>query len=226
MEGIASVSDRFQPLRPEIGSGPPRRGRYSRHVVGYTTHVTLLQRLSAGRESDPGSWGDFCDRYGELIRGYARRRGLQPADCDDVVQDVLLALTKSLPGFTYDPAKGRFRAYLHAMVNHAIHRRSFQKRGERPLEDGAASFISDGVDADEPWEVEWRQHHLRVAMRSIEAEFNANDLAAFESYAIEGRGVRDVSAELGLTADQIYQAKSRILRRVAELIRAQVEDEG
>jgi len=194
--------------------------------VGQTTHITLLQRLSGAGGADPGSWADFCDRYGELIRGYARRRGLQPADCDDIVQDVLLSLTRTLPGFTYDPAKGRFRAYLHTMVNHAIHRRSFQKRGERPLEEGAASFLSDGSDADEPWESEWRQHHLRVAMRSIAAEFNAEDRAAFEAYAVEGRDVRQTATDLGLTVDQVYQAKSRILRRLGELVHQQVIEEG
>jgi len=195
-------------------------------VLGQTTHVSLLQRLSGDRARDPDSWTAFCDRYGDLIRGYARRRGLQPADCDDVVQDVLLALTKSLPGFTYDPSKGRFRAYLHTMVVHAIQRRWFQKRGERPLADSAASFISDGGDTDEQWESEWRQHHLRLAMKTIAVEFNATDRAAFESYALEGRDVRETAQELEVTPEQVYQAKSRILRRLGELVKQQVQEEG
>jgi len=195
-------------------------------VVGQTTHITLLQRLASGRDADPGSWADFCGRYGDLIRGYARRRGLQPADCDDVVQDVLMALTRTLPGFEYDPRKGRFRAYLHAMVCHAIHRRSFQKRGEKPLAEGAASFLSDGADGDEPWETEWRQHHLRLAMCTIDSEFNATDRAAFEGYAIEGREAGAVAEELELSVGQVYQAKSRILRRLAQVIQLQVEEEG
>lgn len=195
-------------------------------MVGQSTHVTLLQRLAAGPEASAGSWGDFCERYGELIRGYARRRGLQPADCDDVVQEVLLALSKSMPGFQYDPRKGRFRAYLHTMVAHTVHRRWFQKRGERPLEDGAASFISDGEDADETWETEWRQHHLRLAMKTIAAEFNATDRAAFESYAMDGRDAREAADEIGISPDQVYQAKSRILKRLSELIHQQVSEEG
>lgn len=197
-------------------------------MLGQTTHITLLQRLSSKRGADPDSWTAFCDRYGDLIRGYARRRGLQPADCDDVVQDVLLALTKSLPGFTYDPSKGRFRAYLHTMVAHAIQRRWFQKRGERPLDDSAASFISDGGDGDgeAQWESEWRQHHLRVAMKTIAAEFNAADRAAFEAYAIEGRDVQATARELEMTPEQVYQAKSRILRRLGEVVQQQVQEEG
>jgi len=195
-------------------------------VLAQTTHVTLLRRLSRGRDGDATAWDDFCDRYGDLIRGYARRSGLQAADCDDVVQDVLVALTKSMPGFTYDPAKGRFRAYLQTMVLHAVQRRWFQKRADRPLEGGAASILSDGGDADAQWEAEWRQHHLRLAWRTIEVEFNASDRAAFRAYAIEGRDARDCAAELELTIDQIYQAKSRILRRIGELIHTQIQEEG
>lgn len=195
-------------------------------MVGHTTHVSLLQRLASGRGGDSGPWNDFCDRYGDLIRGYARRRGMQPNDCDDIVQDVLLSLTKAMPGFQYDPAKGRFRSYLFTVVSHAVQRTWCQKNGERPLDDGAASFISDGSDADEQWETEWRQHHLRLAMKTIAAEFNPADRAAFESYAIDGRTVHETAQALGMTADQVYQAKSRILRRLSAVIHDQVQDEG
>jgi RNA polymerase sigma-70 factor (ECF subfamily) len=195
-------------------------------MEGYTTHVSLLERLAKGPSVDAGSWNDFCDRYGGLIRGYARRRGLQPSDCDDVVQDVLLSLTNALPKFQYDPAKGRFRAYLFTVVSHAVQRNWCQKQAPGSLEDGAASFISDGCDADEQWETEWRQHHLRQAMKTIAAEFNAADRSAFERYAIDGRSVHDTAESLGLTVDQVYQAKSRILRRLSAVIHDQVHDEG
>ena len=61
-----------------------------------TTHTTLLARLAKG--DDSSAWQEFNDRYGQLIRGFARRRGLQPADCDDVAQEVLLGLSKAMPG--------------------------------------------------------------------------------------------------------------------------------
>ncbi|MBL9141440.1 MAG: sigma-70 family RNA polymerase sigma factor [Phycisphaerae bacterium] len=195
-------------------------------MIFQTTHVSLLKRLTGGVNADPGAWDEFCGRYGELILGYARRRGLQPADCDDVVQDVLLSLAKAMPSFQYDPAKGKFRAYLHTMVAHAVQRKWFQNRGERTLDSAAASALSDGCDADEHWEAAWRQHHLRMAMGTIQAEFNAADCAAFRAYAVECRGARETADELGLTLEQVYQAKSRILRRLSALIEQQVLEEG
>jgi RNA polymerase sigma-70 factor (ECF subfamily) len=188
-----------------------------------TTHVTLLQRLSSG--DDPVAWQEFCDRYGLLLRNFARHHQLQPADCDEVVQDVLLALTRSMPGFRYDPAKGRFRAYLKKVVIHAIYRKFSQKPGEGDLQLGDESVRTDAV-GDEAWECEWRQYHLRQAMSTVSAEFSEQDLQAFDQYAILGRDARETAAALGLNANQVYQAKSRILKRLGEIIARQVEEEG
>lgn len=191
-----------------------------------TTHISLLERL--GKTSDELAWGEFCRRYGDLIRNFARVQSLQPSDCDDVLQDVLVALAKAMPGFTYDPAKGKFRSYLKTVALHVIFARSRQKRGEVALEDIGTAVEQDSAASsiDALWDAQWRQYHLRQAMITIEAEFSAGDLAAFQRYAIAGKPVREVAEELQMSADQVYQAKSRILRRLSQVIAAQVEEEG
>jgi RNA polymerase sigma-70 factor (ECF subfamily) len=188
-----------------------------------TTHVTLLQRLAGG--DDPAAWQEFCDRYGMLIRSFARHHQLQSADCDEVVQEVLVALTRSMPGFRYDPAKGRFRSYLKTVVVHAIYRRSSQKLGKVGLQVIDESACADSA-SEEAWELEWRQYHLRQAMSAVRAEFSEQDLQAFDQYAIRGRDARETATALGLSANQVYQAKSRILKRLGEVIAQQVEEEG
>lgn len=194
------------------------------------THLTLLNRLRDG--GDHAAWRDFADRYEELIRGFARRQGVQGPDADDVVQDVMLALTKAMPGFVYDASKGKFRSYLKTVVLHTIFARFRQNPGLRPLETADGTPIAgmpaatDADAAEEPWEAEWRQYHLRQAMRTIRAEFNAADVAAFEGYVTQARDAAIVARELGLSVDQVYQSKSRVLKRLGVLIRSQVEDEG
>jgi len=188
-----------------------------------TTHTTLLARLSEG--SDPSAWREFCDRYGELIGRFARQQNLQPTDCDDVLQDVLMALTRSMPKFQYDPTKGRFRSYLKTIVAHAISRKICQKHSDLPLDkigDGAVS----SSDAEQAWEAEWRQYHLRRAMCTIEAELSPNDRAAFARYALRGEDARKTAESLGLSIDQVYQAKSRILKRLTQIIDQQIREEG
>ncbi len=190
-----------------------------------TTHISLLARLSEG--ADRGAWAEFFDRYSELIRGFARRQNLQPAECDDVLQDVMVSLTQSMPGFRYDPAKGKFRSYLKTVVLHAIYRRACQKPSAEAL--GHAGGQSPGLSdesAEDEWESEWRQYHLRSAMKCVAAEFNPSDRRAFELYALAGDDAAATADSLGLSVDQVYQAKSRILRRLGELIDQQVREEG
>ncbi len=192
----------------------------------HSTHATLLARLADGR--DQAAWGEFCDRYGELIRGFARRRNLQAADCDDVVQETLMALTKAMPQFRYEPGRGKFRSYLKTVTLHVIFRKSRQNKGDVRLDDietVVSAAVADG-ETDAQWENEWRQHHLRLAMRVIEAEFNEKDRAAFDAYALGGRGVLETAESLGISEDQVYQAKSRILKRLGQLIDTQVREEG
>ncbi len=196
-------------------------------VIGQTTtHVSLLARLSDG--TDRGAWAEFHDRYADLIRGFASRQGVQPADCDDVLQEALVALTKALPSFNYDPAKGKFRSYLKTVVLHVIYRKSCQNKGAIALENleelTAAGAADETVEAQ--WEAEWRQYHLRLAMKTISAEFNKTDFQAFERYGLAGEPAPDTADALSMSVDQVYQAKSRILRRLGEVIDQQIQDEG
>jgi len=190
-----------------------------------TTHTTLLARL--GDVQDHGAWNEFHARYGGLIRTYARRQGLQPADCDDVLQEVLIGLSKAMPGFEYDPQRGKFRSFLKTIASRAIFRKFRQKAAtgrQQPVE-GENSPIDDDRN-EQVWEQEWRSHHLRLAMQTLEAEFNTCDRAAFEAYAVDGRDARETAEALGMTVDQVYQAKSRILKRLSAVIEQNVSEEG
>lgn len=194
-------------------------------MYAQTTHSALLVRLSAGPDAE--AWEEFCLRYGALIRAVARKQGLQAADADDVLQDVLVALNRSMKGFAYDRGRGRFRSYLRTVAIHAIYARLRQKRGEAPLPDWEATAGPLEESAfDALWEAEWRQYHLREAMRTIDQEFNEPDRIAFARYGVDGEDARIVATELGLSVDQVYQAKSRILRRLGALVARQVEEEG
>jgi RNA polymerase sigma-70 factor (ECF subfamily) len=191
-----------------------------------STHTSLLARLTD--RSDAAAWREFTERYGELIRGFARRRGLQPADCDDVVQEVLLSLSKALPGFRYDPGKGKFRSFLKTVALNAIIDKHRRKKGEAGINhiESTTLLTSQDLEAEQAWETEWRQYHLRQALRVVAVEFSEADYNAFRHYALEQRDARQTAAAMGLSVDQVYQAKSRITRRLTALIDLQMREEG
>ena len=152
-----------------------------------STHTTLLARLADG--SDRTAWDEFHDSYGELIRRFAGGRGLQPADCDDLVQEVLLALTRAMRSFEYDPAKGSFRAYLKTITIRSVSKVIQKKHAASPL--AAIEDIAEPGGEDESlaaaWETEWRANHVRRAMRLLEGEFKVAELRTFQRYAIDGQ---------------------------------------
>lgn len=194
--------------------------------VEVTTHISLLVRLHD--DSDPTAWREFHDRYADLLRGFARRRGLQAADCDDVVQEVLVSLGKALPNFEYDPTRGKFRSYLKTVTIRAIYKKSRQKPRNAQLEniEEATRAASSDTDVDDAWEAEWREYHVRQALKVLSPELNPKDRQAFQLYAVDGQAIEEVAERLEMSRDAIYQAKSRILRRLSALIERQVADEG
>jgi RNA polymerase sigma-70 factor (ECF subfamily) len=194
--------------------------------MAYSTRTSLLARVF--EEVDPSAWLEFHERYSDVIRGFAIRQGLQPADCDDVVQEVLLALTRLVRRFKYDPDRGKFRSYLKTLVIHAISRKARQERDRTGLGDMAREAESATTDpaCSELWELQWRQHHVRRAMLRLKSDFSEQDRMAFALYAMQGGPAARTAEILGISVDQVYQAKSRILRRLSELIAEQVDDEG
>lgn len=188
------------------------------------TQSLLLSRLADGQ--DPTAWAEFVDRYADLIRRFCQLRGLTDADTEDTLQDVLLSLTKSMPGFRYDPSKGKFRSYLKTVVVHAISKKLAQNPRHARLASVGSSSSPTDLTEEALWESEWRQYHLRRALKVIEAEFSHADRQAFERNALRGEPAQQVATALNISVDSVYQAKSRISRRLSALIREQVEEEG
>ncbi len=82
-----------------------------------TTSVTLLGRLHRD-PADQAAWADFVDRYGPVIFGWCRGRGLQEAEARDVTQEVLLKVFRNMRAFAYDPARS-FRGWLYTLTRNA-----------------------------------------------------------------------------------------------------------
>ncbi|MFG0257152.1 MAG: sigma-70 family RNA polymerase sigma factor [Phycisphaerales bacterium JB043] len=187
------------------------------------TRVTLLTRLRD--ESDPAAWAEFYQRYQELIALFAGRWGLQQADCDDVIQETLAKLVRSMPSFEYDRTKGRFRAYLKTVVSSVVLTKLRQKAKRPDVQhlDHVPEPSSENIDL--MWESEWRRHHVRLAMRRIRNEYNSTDCLAFDRYALNGEDPKAVAESLSMSIDRVYQAKSRIMQRMRSLIDAQISEE-
>lgn len=190
------------------------------------TRASLLSRVR--NPTDDAAWREFEALYRDLLIRFCRRRGLQEADADDVVQTVMANLVRSLPGFIYDPKRGRFRDYLFRCADHALAR-----RGARPKVPSVALGDVDGViphpgraddEAVRAWEEEWVAHHYRLAMRTVQESFEPRSVQIFDR-SVAGESVAQLAAAFGMTEQAVHKVRQRIKARMEELVSEQVARE-
>ncbi len=226
-----------------IGLPLPQRSRYdlnsgskefvdrghsmrSSEPVSPSTRTSLLSKVRNAQ--DHAAWREFETRYREMLVRFCRKRGLQHVDAEDVVQQVFVNLAKSLPGFIYDPARGRFRDYLFRCTRNVIWLWSRRPNG-RPI--ALDSNVGTLQSTDEPspeesalWHEEWVSHHYRLAMETVRSSFDPQSVEVFMRN-VAGEGVTELAEAYGITETAVYSLRKRIRIRLQELVTTQVNDE-
>jgi RNA polymerase sigma-70 factor (ECF subfamily) len=175
------------------------------------TPVSLLERLRL--PDGQVAWERFVQLYTPLLCQWARRLGLHGADADDLVQDVFAVLVRKLPEFRYDPRK-RFRGWLWTVTINKVREKKRQPAAAVQAGDGALNEVPAPDDAEAAAEAEYRECLVRRALELLRPEIEPATWKAFWECAMADRPAADVAAELGLSVDSVYAAKSRVLRRL------------
>ena len=179
-----------------------------------TTSISLLERLRRPEESE--AWSRFVRLYTPLLFYWARRTGLNQEDSADLVQEVLTVLVRKLPTFQYEPGKS-FRSWLHTITLNKW--REWGRRKALPRPGGDDPGLSEAAVAppDEPFEeAEYREQLVRRALEVMQSEFEPATWKACWETTVSGRPAAEVAAELGVSVDVVYGAKSRVLRRLRQ----------
>jgi RNA polymerase sigma-70 factor (ECF subfamily) len=75
-----------------------------------------------------------------LVRYWCDRAGLEPADSEDVTQEVFRAALTGLAGFHQDRPGDTFRGWLRGVTRHQI-AQHFKRTGRQPRGRGAAALM-------------------------------------------------------------------------------------
>jgi RNA polymerase sigma-70 factor (ECF subfamily) len=185
------------------------------------TSATLLERL---RDRDnAAAWQRFVALYTPLIRLWLGRH-LQPADVEDLTQEVLTVLVAKVPAFEHAGRPGSFRAWLRAVCVNCL-RAFWRNRPPATDTDALLRQLEDPHgEGSRRWDQEHDDHVLRRALDLIEPEFKPATWRAFRRLVTDGATPEEVAAELGLTVNAVFIAKSRVLRRLREEVRGLVDD--
>jgi RNA polymerase sigma-70 factor, ECF subfamily len=179
------------------------------------TSLSLLARVCV--TGDAVAWDRVTQIYSPLLSAWLREMGVQPADTDDLVQDILLVLSRELKNFEHNGRPGAFRTWLRRiMVNRA--RDFWRSQQYRPTAIGGSvwaasleALADDNSAASREWEQEHDRQVIERLLLQIQPRFAANTWEAFHRQVILGQQADQVATELGMPISSVYVARSRIL---------------
>jgi len=179
------------------------------------TSLSLLERLSI--DSDNASWAQLVELYGPLLRHWLRRYDVAEADCDDLIQDVLLVVSRELPEFRHNRRTGAFRSWLRKILANRV-QNHWRARKRRPMATGRSTFAEqlnqledDDSNCSRMWDAEHDRQVIEHLLSRSADRFAPTTWQAFHRLMIDGLDADAVAAELGITVNAVYIAKSRVL---------------
>lgn len=189
---------------------------------GDLTRTTTELLAGLHERGNRAVWDEFDRRYRPIVIGFLCRMGLNGSDAADVAQETLACFVEDYRRGKYDRQQGRLRSWLIAIARYRLAdwRRTAGRRRELRGE-SAIEALPDAVDSDAAWEDEERRQVFAQAVAELRqtTRFNERTIAAFERVALRGESIESVSAELGLTPQEIYNAKNRVIAKLREVLR-------
>jgi len=173
-----------------------------------STATSLLERLRHQPHAD--DWSRFVRLYAPLLLDWARGTGASESDAADLVQDVFATLVEQLPTFQYDPQRS-FRAWLRTIL---LNRWRAMQRKRQPIPAGDFDGLPGPAEPTFPDEADDRVQLLRQALGLLRSEFQPATWEAFRRTLLLGQPVAQVAAELKMSANAVYIARSRVLQRL------------
>lgn len=185
------------------------------------TSTSLLEGLRRSPH-DQALWKRLFDLYEPWIARQLRSRwDLSDADSDDLTQEILAFVASELSSF-YRRRTGSFRAWLRKVVANRARgflrkRRINQKYVDpSPDDEWLSQLADDRSELARRWDDEHNEFLVRRLLEMVAAEHNDVNVRAFRRHVLEGQPAGVVAAELDVSLNVVFLAKSRILMQARE----------
>ncbi len=200
------------------------------------TRQSLLARIKDW--GDQESWREFFETYWRLIHATALKSGLAETEAQEVVQEVMIAVAKKMPGFSYDPAKDSLKGWLLSVTRWKINDQ-FRKRwrglgptvaatppslvgrgllssGDEETGTATVERVADPqeFDLEAIWDSEWREHLLQTALDRTKRQVNPAHYEMYHLHVIQGLPAKETARALNVSIPAVHLAKFRVGRRL------------
>lgn len=183
------------------------------------TSTSLLDRVR--RQTDGDAWQRLATIYSPLIQGWMRRDlRLSDHDADDVLQDVLTVVARRVAEFDRQRT-GSFRAWLKSITVNCL--RTFAKKRQNNEGTGDSTVLELLNQIEDPtadlcrqWDREHDECVMKQLLDDVRQHFTDTTWLAFQRSALENAKAETVAFELGMTANAVFIARSRVMTRLRQ----------
>lgn len=192
------------------------------------TPKTVLQRISDLKNgTDESAWERFSELYRPAIREYVRitSPALPESDVDDVVQDVFARLVTVFRQGAFKHEKGRFHAYLSAIVRRILIDRArrlavrFDPSKAVSIEDADDLVVAETPSAAVLADLNWRiaRHQAAVAHVFAKSALGEQARRIYVLSETEGLSASEIGKRLGLKANVVRAIRSRVAKMISAI---------
>jgi RNA polymerase sigma-70 factor (ECF subfamily) len=178
----------------------------------WITRQTLIQR--AKNPNDPLAWKDFDAYYRNFISLVITKLNVPSADRDDLTQEVLLKVWKSLEKMIPNKNNAKFRTWLSTIIRNTVIDYFKKNKNKKTI-----SIDEHNISISIPSNIEtmindqWETHLSRLAIERVSKKFSGNAMEVFtQSYT--GKSTEEISENLNISVDTVYVLKNRVKNKL------------
>lgn len=183
------------------------------------TNASLLIRIR--NSEDREAWEQFASIYRPAIVRFAKQKGLQNADAEDLAQKVLISVSNSIQSWQPDSNRASFRTWLNRVSHNAVINALTRSKPDKASGNTQVMALLEQSPVEGPSElltIEIRREVFRFAASEIESEFQSHTWQAFWLTSVEAISVEVAAGQLGMSVGSVYAARSRVMRRLREKV--------
>ena len=190
-------------------------------VIAPSTRSSLLLRLADPQDHE--AWVEFVILYEPVIYRLLRQHGLPDADARDVMQELLLTVSRNIGRWKPAHERGSFRGWLRRVARNLVI--NWLKSRQRSLLSGGSelnALIDQLPAAVDQQTVEFDRELQRAlfhrAAQQVQTDVQPATWQAFWETSVAGLSTGEVAAKLGMSVGAVWVARCRVVARMKAAI--------
>ena len=174
------------------------------------------------QQMQPDAWTRLVETFGPIVYHWCRQSGVRAHDSSDLVQDIFSSVARGIKNFERAKPSGSFRSWLATITRNRV--RDYFRRDvvKQPIGTGGTNLLLQLNNVPEELEKTLsgiNQDSLderlpAQVLEKVRSEVEPRTWQAFWQTTVENRDAQEVAEELEMKLASVYQARSRVLRRL------------